>query len=271
MPSVRTQSLPRRFFERYQVEHLALCRSLSLSDSERQTCASVLLHRLMFLCFLRAGGLLQPELYSVRRELLAPGKDRSRGSTLVCVFDPAIWSTDLASKLAVSEANWHRLIAFCDAFVWRLDDESPGPDEITPDMLGVLFEKHVNQKQTGAYYTKPDITSYLAESTILPRVLDMAREHCPAAFRPGGPVWGLLRKYPDRHIRAAVRHRSALPTETQPELLARHRRCGDLRKHLRSGAVEQSNDLVTLNLDPGRLAGDLIRESEDRELLRALR
>ena len=51
-------------------------------------------------------------------------------------------------------------------------------------MLGYIFEKYVNQKQMGAYYTKEDITGYIAQNTVIPRLFDMARKDCAIAFRP---------------------------------------------------------------------------------------
>ncbi|MFO5439491.1 MAG: Eco57I restriction-modification methylase domain-containing protein, partial [Dolichospermum sp.] len=45
-------------------------------------------------------------------------------------------------------------------------DTPTGKDnEINPDVLGSIFEKYINQKEFGAYYTKPEITTYLCERT----------------------------------------------------------------------------------------------------------
>ena len=41
-----------------------------------------------------------------------------------------------------------------------------------PDILGFIFEQYVNQKQQGAYYTKPDVTGYMAGTAIIPAVVD---------------------------------------------------------------------------------------------------
>ena len=46
----------------------------------------------------------------------------------------------------------------------RLHDDK----EINPDVLGYIFEKYINQKQMGAYYTKEDITGYISIIPILP-------------------------------------------------------------------------------------------------------
>ena len=39
-------------------------------------------------------------------------------------------------------------------------------------MLGYIFEKYINQKAFGAYYTRPEITEYLCERTIHRLILD---------------------------------------------------------------------------------------------------
>ena len=73
-------------------------------------------------------------------------------------------------------------------------------------MLGYIFEKYVNQKQMGAYYTKEDITGYISRNTVVPYLFDAAKRECPVAFGPDGGVWRLLRDDPDRYIYPAVGH-----------------------------------------------------------------
>ena len=73
-------------------------------------------------------------------------------------------------------------------------------------MLGYIFEKYVNQKQMGAYYTKEDITGYITRNTVIPFLFDAAQRECPVAFNPGGGVWRLLQDDPDRYIYPAVGH-----------------------------------------------------------------
>ncbi|RRR67851.1 MAG: hypothetical protein EI684_18335 [Candidatus Viridilinea halotolerans] len=52
---------------------------------------------------------------------------------------------------------------------WHLDERPLRADnEINPDVLGYIFEKYINQKQMGAYYTKEDVTEYIGRSTIIP-------------------------------------------------------------------------------------------------------
>lgn len=60
-----------------------------------------------------------------------------------------------------------------EKFSWSLDDTPGGNDnEINPDVLGYIFEKYINQKAFGAYYTRTEITEYLCEQTVYKLILD---------------------------------------------------------------------------------------------------
>ncbi len=109
--------------------------------------------------------------------------------------------------IAIPDAAFEQVFDFFDGYRWHLD-ERPGQadDEINPDVLGYIFEKYVNQKQMGAYYTKEDITGYISRNTVIPFLFDAARKECPVAFGPDGGVWRLLRDDPDRYIYPAVGH-----------------------------------------------------------------
>ena len=99
------------------------------------------------------------------------------------------------------------MFEFFDGYRWLLDERPHRDDnEINPDVLGYIFEKYINQKQMGAYYTKEDITGYISRNTVIPFLFDEAKKKCPVAFEPDGGVWGLLRDDPDRYIYPAVAH-----------------------------------------------------------------
>jgi hypothetical protein len=125
-------------------------------------------------------------------------------------------------------------------------------------------ERSPRQSRTaGAYYTREDVTGYIAERTILPVVLDAVAAQCPAVFAPGSPAWQLLAQDPDRYIPAALAHGpDRLPTETVVEWHARRQRCDALRRHLRAGHVHCINDLVTFNLDIRRWTQDVIAHGD---------
>ena len=92
----------------------------------------------------------------------------------------------------IADAAFERLFEFFDGYHWHLDERPLTADnEINPDVLGYIFEKYINQKQMGAYYTKEDITGYIAKNTIVPFLFDAAGQKCPVAFAAEAPVWRL--------------------------------------------------------------------------------
>ena len=109
--------------------------------------------------------------------------------------------------ISIPDAAFEWVLAFFDGYRWHLDERPDRDDnEINPDVLGYIFEKYVNQKQMGAYYTKENITGYISRNTVVPFLLDAAREGVPVAFGPDGGVWRLLQEDPDRYIYPAVGH-----------------------------------------------------------------
>src|SRR5260221_3991172 len=203
-------------------------------------------------------------------------------------------------EINIPDEAFEQLFSFFDEFDWYLDDRPLRNDrEINPDVLGYIFEKYINQKQMGAYYTKEDITEYISKSTILPFLLDAAEQKCQIAFRPDGPVWSLLRENPDAYIYDAVKkgvdvplpteieagirdvaqrvewnkhaqEAYALPTETWREVVARRTRYQDLRAKLGAGEITSANDLITYSLDSRRFVEDVITYCTGTDLLRAL-
>jgi hypothetical protein len=73
----------------------------------------------------------------------------------------------------IPDIAFENLFDLFQRYSWNLNDTPGGKDdEINPDVLGYIFEKYINQKAFGAYYTRPEITEYLCEQTIYKLVLD---------------------------------------------------------------------------------------------------
>ena len=71
--------------------------------------------------------------------------------------------------ISIPDAAFERVFNFFDGYRWHLDERPYREDnEINPDVLGYIFEKYINQKQMGAYYTKEDITGYISRNTVIP-------------------------------------------------------------------------------------------------------
>ena len=110
-------------------------------------------------------------------------------------------------KISIPDEAFEKIFKFFDEYSWNLDWRPRRKDnEINPDVLGHIFEKYINQKQMGAYYTKEDITGYISRNTVIPFLFSAAKKECPEAFAPEGSVWSLLRDNPDRYIYPTVGH-----------------------------------------------------------------
>ncbi|MFO7170454.1 MAG: hypothetical protein DIU80_020695 [Chloroflexota bacterium] len=143
-------------------------------DAERRAEATLALCRLMFGHFLGGGAAPVEQPGSLPREAIARAQE---------LFDSYAWS------LRASDAA----------------------DAITPDALGAFFERSLERKQSGAYYTQADVADYIARATIVPWVLEEAARLRPQTFGAGGAVWRLLSARPERYIHPDMRHGADLP------------------------------------------------------------
>ena len=346
------EKVTKRFYERFQAELKAFGEFIGgiTAQGDQDWYASLMLNRMMFVYFVQKQGFLDGDLDYLRNRLSMVRSQSGGGRFqqfyrifLLRLFHEGLGQPeaqrepDLAALLgkvpflngglfdvhdlerdnpdiSIPDEAFERVFGFFDGYSWHLDERPHREDnEINPDVLGYIFEKYVNQKQMGAYYTKEDITGYISRNTVIPFLFDAARKECPVAFGPDGGVWRLLRDDPDRYIYPAVGHGVtwnarqtenpkrldtpfdlpdeidagigdvsqrggwnspapddyALPTETWREVAARRQRHAEVRAKLASGEVREVNDLITLNLDVERFAGDVIAQSEGPELLRA--
>src|SRR5439155_26263318 len=77
------------------------------------------------------------------------------------------------AAIEVPDRAFANLFKLFRGYTWNLNDTPGGePNEINPDVLGYIFEKYINQKAFGAYYTRTEITTYLCERTIHRLLLD---------------------------------------------------------------------------------------------------
>ncbi len=239
------EKVTRKFYDRFKKEHqtfLDLIDGLrNLAD--REWYASLMLNRMMFIYFIQKQGLLDSDPEYLRNRLQRtqtsfgkdqfqtfyrlfllrlfheglgqPVSDRSAElSTLLGrvpylnggLFDVHDLERD-NPKIHIPDEAFEQIFTFFDVYQWHLDDRPLHKDnEINPDVLGYIFEKYINQKQMGAYYTKEDITGYISRNAIIPFLFDQAKKDCSIAFKPGGGVWRLLSDDPDRYFYESVRH-----------------------------------------------------------------
>lgn len=80
----------------------------------------------------------------------------------------------LGENQTQQDENYERILKFLDRWNWNVDERLDiiDPKNLSPEILGHIFEQTVNQKEMGAYYTPEEITDYMAENAIRPRLLE---------------------------------------------------------------------------------------------------
>ena len=231
------------FYTRFSDEHGQFTEFIAgiTSQASKQWYASLMLNRLMFVYFIQKKGFLdgnrnylgerlrqiqlkagKGKFHSFYRKFLRRlfheglGLGKPRGAELDALLgDIPYLNGGLFDVHELEEANpdidipdeaFERLFRFFDAYDWHLDDRPlASGTEINPDVLGYIFEKYINRKQMGAYYSKEDITGYIAKNTIGPFLLERARERCHVAFDGEASAWSLLVGDPDRYLYPSMR------------------------------------------------------------------
>jgi hypothetical protein len=283
-------SIPRRFFRRFEQERLALLSTIAgLPTPEASSrYASLLLRRLMVLYFLQVRGFFAHDpLYLAQRLQAARttlGPDQFFHACLLPLFrtlsssapppgpipalalplfSPCTYETEFAA-LAVPDRAFERLFAFLATFHWSLSSTSLSPlHTLGPDILASLFEQQIDQKPTGAYYTRADVARYTAINTIIPYLLTHLQQRLPAFFSSPGSLLDLLQTAPDRYIQDALCSPDPLPLETEPELQARRARYSTLLACLQQGQCASIAALINANLDLQQLLLDTIEAAHN--------
>ena len=270
--SLDIERVTNRFFKQFRDELTAFQKFINgfTEQGDRDWYASLMLNRMMFVYFIQKQGFLDWDEHYLRNRLQKvqeqdgpdqfqrfyrqfllrlfheglgqPERDRSAELNALLgkvpylnggIFDPHALERD-NPNINIPDTAFQQIFQFFDQYQWHLDDRPSGNDnEINPDVLGYIFEKYVNQKQMGAYYTKEDITGYIARNTVIPRLLEMAQAECPIAFGPDGGVWRLLQDDPDNYIYPAVGH--GIAWDYSPESVARLERPPELPDHIARG------------------------------------
>ncbi len=333
--SFDVERVTKRFYDRFKKEHDAFLKFLDgIPDEEMQKWyVSVMLNRLMFIYFIQKKSFLDNNENYLHAKLVQsqangtnryykdflcplffegfakPENERSREMKRLLgkipylnggIFQQHEIETLHGENIDIPDTAFEKLFNFFEQYQWHLDDRPLKNDnEINPDVLGYIFEKYINQKQMGAYYTKEDITEYISKNTIIPFLFDKAKKACKIAFESDASVWRLLQEDPDRYIYDAVKkgvkldlpeeiaagiddipkrkdcwntlasEEYALPTEIWRETVARRQRYETVHAKLANGEVTDINDLITYNLDIRQFAQDVIENCEGPELLRA--
>ncbi len=209
------EKVTKKFYDTFGKEQKAFLNAITgIPDSElQQWYASVMISRLMFIYFIQKKNFLDDNPNYLREKLEfcnTHNKNFYRDFLIPLFFDgfaketrsphiqkllgkipylngglflPHSLEEKHGTTIQIPNTAFQKLFAFFDQYQWHLDDRPLQNDkEINPDVLGYIFERYVNNKQMGAYYTKEDITGYISENSILPFIFDKVNVIKPNAL-----------------------------------------------------------------------------------------
>jgi hypothetical protein len=202
------ERVTKKFYKEFQEEHqifLQFIRGIE-NEVDRRWYTSVILNRLMFVYFLQRKGFIDngdlDYLQNKLKQSKQRGDDRFFSEFIQTLFFEGFAKPEAERQpevqaligrvkylngglflkhrieqdypnIAISDQGFEQILVLFSRYSWNLDDTPGGKDdEINPDVLGYIFEKYINQKAFGAYYTRPEITEYLCDRTINKLILD---------------------------------------------------------------------------------------------------
>lgn len=208
------EKITKKFYQEFQREHLQFLPFIQGIDqeSDRKWYTSVILNRLMFVYFLQRKGFIDNDFNYLQNQLQASqrrGKNLFYRQFLQTLFFQAFAQPEsqrdetvtalvgkvkylngglflqhplenLYQNICIDDQAFENILDLFSRYSWNLDDTPGGSDdEINPDVLGYIFEKYINQKAFGAYYTRPEITEYLCDRTINKWIVERSNQHYP--------------------------------------------------------------------------------------------
>ncbi|MCA2939381.1 MAG: Eco57I restriction-modification methylase domain-containing protein [Microcystis sp. M113S1] len=208
------EKITKKFYQEFQREHLQFLPFIQGIDreSDRKWYTSVILNRLMFVYFLQRKGFIDNDFNYLQNQFQASqrrGENLFYRQFLQTLFFQAFAKpesqrdasvTALVGKvkylngglflqhpleniyqnICIDDQAFENILDLFSRYSWNLDDTPGGrDDEINPDVLGYIFEKYINQKAFGAYYTRPEITEYLCDRTINKWIVERSNQLYP--------------------------------------------------------------------------------------------
>ena len=183
------EKVTKKFYDHFKREHTAFLKFLNgIPDDDMQKWyVSVMLNRLMFIYFIQKKSFLDNNENYLHAKLVQsqangtnryykdflcplffegfakPENERSREMKRLLgkipylnggIFQKHQLETLHGENIEIPDKAFEQIFKFFEQYQWHLDDRPLRNDnEINPDVLGYIFEKYINQKQMGAYYT----------------------------------------------------------------------------------------------------------------------
>jgi hypothetical protein len=202
------EQVTKQFFQDFEGLHKDFCLEIDGIENEgdRRWYGSVVLNRLMFVYFLQRRYFLDNKdslylqhklencqanaesFYEFLKDLFFEGfakpeyersSDLQRRLGKICYLNGGLFLRHSLeqkySEISIKDKAFGDAFELFSRYSWHLNDRPDAEkdsNEINPDVLGYIFEKYINQKEFGAYYTRPEITEYLCDRTINKLVVD---------------------------------------------------------------------------------------------------
>jgi hypothetical protein len=223
------EPVTKKFYKEFQEQHQKFLLFVKGIDNEidRRWYTSVILNRLMFVYFLQRKAFIDNEDLNYLQNKLEQSKQKGENhfydEFLKALFFESFAKPEFERDLSVQELvgkvkylngglflkhhieekyditivdeAFEQVLDLFGRYSWNLDDTPEGKDdEINPDVLGYIFEKYINQKAFGAYYTRPQITEYLCDRTIHKLIVDRVNDSLSDNYKPFEDINELLIK-----------------------------------------------------------------------------
>lgn len=202
----RIRSVTHHIYQEFQIHHRQLSVYIegTLEAQERDLYASILLNRLTFLYFLQCRGFidggnrnyLEAALRWCHKDtyyrafllplffegLSKPWQNRSEDMRAllgkIIYLDGSLFQPHAIelrnTDIQIPDIAFEKLFSFFSRYSWQIVDVPySDSEEITPDVLGHIFEMQFNYASgVGASFTPPDIPEYLSKQTIHRKILE---------------------------------------------------------------------------------------------------
>jgi hypothetical protein len=208
-----TRQIVKEFYEQFEALRTDLVQEVSGMPDDRGDAkgryVQVLLDRMIFLYFIQEKNLLDYDAEYLHNhhkrvvdeggdvyadfydplffEMLAEGKNDPEFGKLPYLngglfsknpIEEEFEDARLGEDAEETNELFGRVLDFLSDWNWNVDErlDIVDPKNLSPAVLGHIFEQTVNQKEMGAYYTPEEITGFMARRTIHPYLLDQLNE-----------------------------------------------------------------------------------------------
>ena len=222
-----TQQVVKEFYQDFEELRTDLVQEVSGIPDDRgdakQRYVQVILDRMIFLYFIQEKRLLNRDpnyLHEQPEDVVDEGEDKYEEFYQPLFFDylaedkqnPEFGSlpylngglfaknpveedfpeAKLGDSAAETNALFDDILEFLSNWNWNVDErlDIVDPKNLSPAILGHIFEQTVNQKEMGAYYTPEEITGFMSRRTIHPYLLDQLNEAVDADYDEIDDVFG---------------------------------------------------------------------------------